>query len=100
MKHAPRENRYGAEMIAIAAFNNLDNAIKNKIKNCKKAYGGWNHHNANFVERLKTALKEKLLKAMPDTFMEAYRQALALEKITAEPKKQFVSVQAIDARHH
>ena len=58
-----------------------------------------NHVNLQiFVAGLKTALREELLKTMPATFMEAYKQALALERITAEPKKQFISVQAIDAQ--
>ena len=35
---------------------------------------------------------------MQGTFMDEYRQVLALEKITAEPKKQFFNVQSIDAQ--
>jgi hypothetical protein len=53
-----------------------------------------------FVAGLKTALSIELLKAMPATFMEAHTQALALKRITANSKKQFVSVQAIDAQNH
>jgi hypothetical protein len=51
-----------------------------------------------FVARIKTALTKKSLKAMPATFMEAYRQILALERITAEQKKQFVSAQELNAQ--
>jgi hypothetical protein len=35
----------------------------------------------SFVAGFKTALREELFKAMPVPFMEAYRQALALERI-------------------
>jgi hypothetical protein len=65
--------------------------------------GGWSHQvvnscsPANFCGKTKTALREEVLKAMPSTFMEANKQALALERITAEQKKQFVSVQVIGA---
>jgi hypothetical protein len=35
---------------------------------------------------------------MPAIFMEEYKQALALERITAEPKKQLVILQTVDVQ--
>jgi hypothetical protein len=39
--------------------------------------------------RLNAAVREELLIVMPAMFMEAYRQSLALGRITEEPKKHF-----------
>jgi hypothetical protein len=90
------ENRCGAEMIVIAAFNNLDIAIKERTARRYKEEGATKMLNQvalqTFVAGLKTALRQELLKAMPGKIIEAYRQALALERITVKQKKQFVSV--------
>ena len=50
-----------------------------------------------FVANMKPSIRNDLLKNMPPTLVEAYAEALNLERAATEPKKasQFVSVQAV-----
>ena len=50
-----------------------------------------------FVANMKPSIRNDLMKNMPPTLVEAYTEALNLERVATEPKKasQFVSVQAV-----
>ena len=98
----PRQDRYGQEINGIAAFAALNAAVKEGAARRYMVDGATlmlNHVALQiFVAGLRQAIREELMKAMPPTFLEAYKQALNLERAMAEPSKPFVSVQAVDAQ--
>ena len=99
---APRQDRYGPEIRALAGFNALAVNVKEETARRYMVDGATimlNHVALQiFVAGLRQAIREEMMKAMPPTFLDAYKQALNLERAMAEPSKAFVSVQAVDAQ--
>ena len=97
----PNGDNYVAAIRARAEFTALPNDEKVQsaynfqtqgITNCM------NHVGLQiFVANIKPAIRTDLLKNMPATLVDAYAEALTLERAATEPKKSphFVSVQAV-----
>ena len=96
----PGPNRFTAPVVALAGWAALaqgakdDSASAYMVEATTRAF---NHMGLQiFISNLRPALRDELMKSIPQDFYTAYQAAIALEKILTEPKRSnFASVQAV-----